>query len=248
MNSTPAQQTHIYVARLKSRLAVAERTMALSFEKPPGMTYRAGQFVELTLINPAEMDAAGSTRAFSIASAPHEDTLLFVTRMRDTAFKRALGSMRPEAEVRLEGPFGNFTLHNNSARPAVFLAGGIGITPFRSIALRAAREKLSHRIFLFYSNRCPEDGPFLAELEALERQNANFRLIATMTQMGLSTRPWRGETGLINKDMLARYLTGVRSPVYYVAGPPAMVIGFRKILNSLGVDDDDIRGEEFAGY
>ena len=113
--------------------------------------------------------------------------------MRDTAFKRVLKTMSPGTEVKIEGPFGNLTLHNNLARTAVLLAGGIGITPFRSMVFHAAKEKLAHRIVLFYSNRRPEDAPFLDELQALEHENPNYKLIATMTRMKNSGKHWRGE-------------------------------------------------------
>jgi ferredoxin-NADP reductase len=156
--------------------------------------------------------------------------------------------MRTETPVKIEGPFGSLTLHNNVARTAVLFAGGIGITPFRSIVFRAAKEKLGHRIVLFYSNRRPEDAPFLDELEALEHDNPNYKLIATMTQMEKSHQAWHGETRLINKEMLARYLERVVSPLYNIAGPPAMVNGLRDMLIKAGTDDDDLRTEEFAGY
>src|SRR5579884_2050235 len=218
------------------------------FEKPPGWTFKSGQTVDLTLIDPPETDAAGNTHTFSLASAPHEETLLIATRMRGSAFKRVLEKLPVGSQVKMEGPFGNLVLHNNSARAAVLLAGGIGITPFRSMVVRAAHEKLPHRIFLFYSNRRPEDAPFLEELDALQKQNPNYRFIATMTDMEKSKRPWKGETGLINKAMLDRYLRDASSPVYYIAGPPAMVQGLHQMLNQAGVDDDDIRAEDFAGY
>lgn len=246
MSSMPVQQ--LFASRLKERRLVAIDTLALYFEKPAALSFKAGQFIEMTLIDPVETDAKGNARAFSIASAPHEETLMVATRMRNTAFKRSLEVIPLEQEVKIEGPFGNLTLHNNAARPAVLLAGGIGVTPFRSIVLRAARDKLAHRVFLFYSNRRPEDAPFLEELQSLERQNPNYKLIATMTQMRLSNRSWHGETGMINKEMLARSLTGLRSPIYYLAGPPGMVGELRNMLNCIGIDDDDIRSEEFAGY
>ena len=75
------------------------------------------------------------------------------------------------SRAKIEGPFGNLVLHHDHAKAGVFLAGGIGITPFRSILLRAAREPLPHRLFLFHANRRPEDAPFLQELEALQRHN-----------------------------------------------------------------------------
>jgi ferredoxin-NADP reductase len=115
----------------------------------------------MTLLKPSETDTEGNTRAFSIASGPQEETLMVATRMRDTAFKRVLNTMPLGSAVKIEGPFGDLTLQNNVKRTAVFLAGGIGITPFRSMVFRAAKEKLPHRIFLFYSNRRPEDAPFL---------------------------------------------------------------------------------------
>ena len=245
---TTTTASPVTLSKLVSRQEVAERTTAFRFEKPSNWIFKAGQFLDMTLLDPAETDAEGNTRAFSIASAPHEETLLVATRMRDTAFKRVLNTMPPGSAVKIEGPSGSLTLHNNVKRTAVFLAGGIGITPFRSMVFRAAKEKLPHRIFLFYSNRRPEDAPFLDELQALEKENPNYKLIASMTEMAKSHRPWRGEVGLIDKEMLARYLKGAVSPIYYVAGPPEMVKGLHTAINEAGVDDDDIRAEEFAGY
>lgn len=230
------------------RREIAERTMAFYIEKPKGWVFKAGQSIDLTLPDPPETDAEGNTRAFSLASAPHESHLIVATRLRNTAFKRTLETMPLGSSVRLAGPFGNFTLHNDSKRTAIILAGGIGITPFRSIVLRAAHEKLPHKIFLFSSNRRPEDAPFLAELQALERQNPNYRYIATMANMDESMHPWSGEVGFIDEDMLRRYTADTASPIYYIAGPPAMVTAMRQMLNQMGIDDDDIRTEEFSGY
>ncbi len=131
-----------FKAKLRSRQELAERTMAFRFEKPPGWSFEAGQFIDLTLIDPPESDAEGNTRSFTIASAPEEEGIMVATRMRDSAFKRMLERAPTGTEVRIEGPFGRLTLHKDASRPAVFLAGGIGITPFRSILVHAARAKL----------------------------------------------------------------------------------------------------------
>jgi ferredoxin-NADP reductase len=98
------------------------------------------------------------------------------TRMRDTAFKRVLKTMEIGTEVSLDAPYGSFTLHNNPKIPAVFLTGGIGVTPVRSIVLQAAHDNLPHKIFLFDSNRRPEDAAFLNEL--MEAPEKNPRLSA----------------------------------------------------------------------
>jgi ferredoxin-NADP reductase len=244
---TAAKQT-IHLVKLKERQQVAEKTLAFRFEKPADFSFKPGQFMEVSLIDPSETDSEGNTRTFSIASAPHEATLMVTTRVRDTAFKRVLRAIPISSQVRIEGPFGNFTLHNNAARPAVLLAGGIGITPFRSMVFRAAEEKLPHRLFLFYSNRRPEDAAFLDELQSLEDRNPNYRCIATMTEMAKSQHPWNGETGYVDREMLSRHLKDAASPIYYIAGPPAMVNGVKALLNRAGIDDDDIRWEDFAGY
>ena len=227
---------------------IAEGTIAFHFAKPPDFQFRAGQSVDMTLIDPAENDAEGNTRAFSLASAPFDDDLMIATRMRDTAFKRVLRTSVIGLRVKIEGPSGSFVLHRKADKPAVFLAGGIGITPFLSIIRQATHDKTAHQMYLFYSNRRPEDAPFLDVLSQIAKQNPNFHLIATMAEMDRSKRPWTGETGFINKEMLAKYLPTLQGPIYYLAGPPAMVAAMRRMLTEAGIDEDDIRTEEFSGY
>ena len=237
-----------FKSRLKEKEHLAEGTMGFYFAKPEGFQFKAGQYLDITLVDPPETDAEGNIRSLSIASAPEEEHLLFATRMRDTAFKRILRMAPLDLEVNMEGPMGSFTLHNNSAKPAVFLAGGIGITPFSSIIRHAAHARLPHKLYLFYSNRRPEDGAFMPVLQELEKENPNFKFIPSMSEMEKSAKTWNGEAGFINKDMLARYLPSLQGPLYYVAGPPAMVTAMRQMLTAAGVDEDDIRTEEFAGY
>jgi len=227
---------------------VAEGTMSFHFTRPSGFEFRAGQSADVTLIDPPETDAEGDTRAFSIASPPFEGFLTIATRMRDSAFKRVLRQAPHELEVRVEGPGGSFTVHKNATKPAVFLAGGIGITPFLSMVRQAAKDKPPQLFYLSYSNRRPEDAPFLGVLAALPAENPNFHFIATMTAMAKSRRQWTGETGIIDREMVLRHVPAPVGPIYYIAGPPAMVAAMGKMLASAGVDDDDIRIEEFSGY
>jgi ferredoxin-NADP reductase len=238
----------IYKTNLKSRDEIAVGTMAFRFEKPEGFDYKAGQFGDYTLLSPAEIDGEGNTRGFSLASAPYEADLMFATRMRDTAFKRVLKTMEVGTEITLDAPYGSFTLHNNAKLPAVFLTGGIGVTPVRSIVLQAAHDNLPHKIFLFDSNRRPEDSAFLDELKNAQQQNPNYTFVGTMTEMEKSDQKWDGETGYITKAMLEKYVGDLTLPIYYLAGPASMVTAMRKTLNEAGVDDDNIRTEEFSGY
>jgi len=227
---------------------VAESTMRFRFEKPEGFTYTAGQSIDLFLVNPPETDAEGNKRAFTLASSPDDDYLAITTRMRDTAFKRVLKTMTPGTPMRLEGPFGELTLPEQTDRPVIFLAGGIGITPFYSMSRYAAAHSLPHRITLFYSNRRPEDAAFLDEFLKLPAQNPNFTFVGTMTEMDKSTQDWNGERGYIDATMLKRYLPEAEGAIYYLAGPAGMVAALRKMLNESGVSNDNIRTEEFTGY
>jgi ferredoxin-NADP reductase len=237
-----------YQSKLLSRFEVAEGTLAFQFEKPSQFDFKPGQFADVTIPNPAETDSAGNARTFSIASAPFEPHLLFATRVRDSAFKRSLKKIPLGTEMKIDPPIGSFTLHKNSAKPAVFLAGGIGITPFLSIVRQADHDRLPHKLHLFYSNPRPEDVAFLDTLQMLEKSNPNFQLVCTMTAMPRSQKEWKGETGLISQEMLSRHLASLDGPIYYIAGPPAMVADMGKMLVGANVNEDDIRTEEFGGY
>lgn len=114
---TSEAKCSIYSLKLKRRSEVAERTLEFRFDKPAAMTFKAGQFMDLTLLEPSETDPEGNTRGVSINSAPDDSELTFATRLRDTACKRVLQAMPLETEVKVEGPFGNLTLHNNASRP-----------------------------------------------------------------------------------------------------------------------------------
>jgi ferredoxin-NADP reductase len=106
---------------------------------------------------------------------------------------------------------------------------------------------LPHQLFLFYSNRRPEDAAFLEELTTLQEKNHNFKLVATMTQMEKSKQTWAGETGYIAPEMIQKYVPSMNA-VWYLSGPPVMVKTMRGILEKLGADEDFIRTEEFSGY
>ena len=188
------------------------------------------------------------THTFSIASCPSDEEILVTTRMRNTLFKQALSTLPIGSGARIEGPMGSFSLHNNTARPAVFLAGGIGITPFLSMVSHATAEKLRHPIVLFYANRYLEDAAFIDALWKLERANPRFRFVPTLTRTANNNGGWKGKTGYISSEMLSTQIGTLRGPIYYIAGPPTMVAATRRTLSEVGVDEDDIRTEEFAGY
>jgi ferredoxin-NADP reductase len=222
--------------------------MTFQFERPRNFLFKAGQFIDLTLLGTLHNDLNGLTHTFSIASSPFSAEILVATRMRDTPFKRALSDFPLGTEIYIKGPMGSFTLHNNASRPAVFLAGGIGIVPFLSMLSSAAVDKVGHSIFLFYANRYFEDAAFMDDLWDLASSNRNFRFIPTFTRIDAGYRGWKGAIGHISEEMLSTHVGDLTRPIFYIAGPPTMVAAARRTLVETGVDEDDIRTEEFAGY
>ena len=237
-----------YEVRLLRHERVAEDTMAFYFSKPAEYSYRAGQSARLAVINPLETDMKGNSRTFNLASAPQDAELMIATRLRGSVFKRTL-QMAPVGTVfRIGEAGGALVLHKNPLRPAVFLAGGIGITPFLSILRHAAYAALPHQIYLFYSNPRPALAAFLPELRAVQQSNPNCHVVATVTTAEGSMQSWTGERGRIGRELLERHLPDLTAPIYYLAGPPAMTTEMLDVLEQNGVCDDDIKSTEFYGY
>lgn len=224
--------------RLKSSEPIAEGTMLFRFDKPAEFAFKAGQAVDVALLEPPA-EPNSSHRLFSIVSAPYESEISVATRMRDaSAFKRTLKALEPGGKVRIKGPSGLMTLHDDPNRAAVFIAGGIGITPFISILRQAAHDRLGHRFFLLYSNRLPAQAGFLPELQRLSQQYDHLQLLARMTDFD----------GFLNAAAIRSVTAGAAAPLYYLAGPPAMVDAMTRIVRGSGVKEEDVNTEEFYGY
>lgn len=232
--------------KLKKKELVANDTMAFHWEMPEGFEFKAGQLTHIKLINPSEIDEEGTKRALSLVYAPSENELVTATRLRDSAFKRVLKNLPEGSEVEFDGANGSFTLHKTESTPAVFLIGGIGITPIRSMIAEATNQKTDHELTLLYSNKTPDDAPFLSDLEEMEKRNPNFKFVPVMTRA--DEDEWNGEHGHIDAEMLKRYVSDINKPIYYLSGPGGMVEAMQKMLVDAGVNEDNIRTEEFAGY
>jgi ferredoxin-NADP reductase len=213
----------VYQTSLLDRTRVADGTMAFQFEKPKHFDFKPGQYIELTMPDPEDGAASRITHTFSIASSSLSQDLLLRTRMRNSLSKRTLAVLPIGRAPQIEGPMGSFHLHKNAARPAVLLAGGIGVAPFLGILSYAAQEKLSHPLFLFYANRQLKDAAFIDDLWQLERENPRFRFVPTLTRPTGPGLSWRGRTGHFSSEMLLAQVGQVRGPIHYIAGPPDIV-------------------------
>lgn len=234
--------------RITGKKEIAKDTWALRLSKPEGFRFVAGQAVYVSLPGLESTDASGQVRTFSIASAPEDAELEIAIRLTDTSFKRYLTAAGIGVAVQVEGPYGDLVLHDDAHRPAVFLAGGIGVTPLCSMVLDASNRGLQHRLFLFYSNRKPEDAAYLTELRELEQKNSRFKLIVTFSEGESVPQSGTVEQGRITAEMLARHVGNLAAPIFYVAGPPAMVVAMEGVLQSAGVDPRNVHAEKFTGY
>ncbi len=238
-----------FTTKLIDRFQVAEGTTAFAFERPANFNFKAGQFFTVILPNPPYNDEKGNRRTFTIASPPQETARLQITtRMTGTALKRSLAEVSLGTPVELLGPSGDFRLHDDAAVPVVFIAGGIGITPFRSMLHDAAARNLAHQITLIYSNRNLEGTAFHEEFQRLAATHMNFKYVLTLTQADKSPKPWNGERRYVNADFLRDHIGDLSKPIFYVAGPPGLVAAMTKAVQDAGVNPDRLQADEFEGY
>jgi ferredoxin-NADP reductase len=237
-----------YLLPIKDKIQIADGAMAFWFDiSGTDFDWRAGQYSTFKITNPQETDINGNSRDFSIASSPsNKSHFIIATRMRNTAFKNNLKNMDLGTRLSVKKPMGSFALHENPLRPAVFIAGGMGVTPARSIIEWATHQTLSHQIYLFYSNKTKLSTPFLNDFEKWQLINSNFKFIPTLTEKSDSS--WHGENGQVTIQMIERYVSNDTEPIYYIIGSPGMVTSIWQMLVTSGINNDDIKAEEFAGY
>lgn len=231
---------------LAERVEVARRTLSFALDlEGLSFPFKPGQYVTITLPESLHRDDKGNSRQFSIASSPGDARLLVATRMTDSAFKRSLAEAPLGTRVDVSGPMGTFTLPRDPTQSVCLVAGGIGITPFRSMIKTAVEQELPRKLTLIYFNRTPEDAPFLQELEGWEAKSQNFRLVTSMTQ---PANEWKGRTGRADAGLLREALGDLDLFVFFVAGPESMVEGAATALIAAGASQDNILTEGFPGY
>jgi len=234
-------------ALVKETREVAEGTLFVVFDlHGEEVDFRPGQYFWVELPNRGHEDDKGLRRHISVATSPTERGVLgLCTRLRDTAFKQTLAELQVGDEVDVEQPKGDWALPEDTSPAYVFIAGGIGITVFRSM-LRYIRDKGEpYRVTLVYSNRDRASTPFLDELQELEQTLPHCKLVLTMTQ----DDGWEGESRYISAELLSDELEGeLADYTYLVAGPPAMVEGVTGQLSAAGVSEEQVLPDRFSGY
>ena len=234
--------------KFKSKVQVADGTWSFLFEKPAEFVFEAGQYVALVLPRLVVPDKRGPVRSLSICSAPCEDDLMFALRITDSAYKQTLMTLEPGEVAQATKPIGHFTLsHATDDKRIVFLAGGIGVTPIRSILVEAVQAQLTRPFSFFYSNRMLKDAAFHEELKALTLPN--YQYVSTFSQEVLPCAGTNEERGYICEDMLRKYLPAeeITTSWYYLVGAPAFIEAMEKSLMAMGVAKERFVNDPFTG-
>jgi ferredoxin-NADP reductase len=213
--------------------------------------YIAGQFGFFD-IGGVYDDPKGPIRHFTIASSPTEDFIMISTRIRDSPYKKRLDLLQNGKSVKIRGPQGKFTLHQDHSKPAVFLSGGIGVTPFRSMIKYATDKNLPIKIIMFDSNRNEQNILYKTDFNNYSKINKNLRIVYTITEeQSAEDEKWKGEKGRIDSSMLKSHLepSELENSIFYICGPPAMLKAMQQMLEQdLQIQSDRIKIEEFTGY
>ncbi len=224
---------------------VAKGTLLVTLAVENYPDYRPGAYFWVELPERGHDDEKGLRRHISLVTSPSEKGLVgLATRLRDSAFKRTLAALEIGDEVVVEEPKGSFLLPEATDVSYVFVAGGIGITVFRSMLRYIRDEQLPYQITLVYSNRDRESAAFLDELSELEQQLGGLRVILTMTE----DDGWEGETRRLDAEVLGDLLGGLEGRRFLVAGPPAMADAVVEALHGAGVPEESVLSDKFSGY
>ncbi len=213
------------------------------FPRPPGTDFDAGQYFFVTI----KIDGQEANHHFTISSSPTDlGYLEFTKRITEHEFSQALDRMKPGDWANLAGPLGAFTLPKTKQKLA-FLSGGIGITPLRSMLRYIHTRRDPWDIVLLYGNTSVEEIVFRDELEEYAAAGLGLRIVHVIS--GPNVPPdWKGKTGMINADLVAEVVPDCTSRIFYVSGPPRMVISLEDQLVRLNVPDDHLKRDSFTGY
>jgi len=235
---------------LIAKKEIAKDTKTFRFTSNTPIYFIPGQTFDYTLSDIKYPDKQGPIRTFSISNSPTEgDFIEFTTRMRnESGFKKTLDEKEIGFQIEAKGPSGEFILDENNLEERVFLAGGIGITPFRSMIKYIFDKNLKIPITLIYSNTNPELIAFRKELEEIADQSEFLKLEMTITHPEESNEKWTGYTGRIDENFIRKVIKDITKPTFWISGPPAMVGGIQILLTNLGVLEGKIKYEKFDGY
>jgi glycine betaine catabolism B len=233
--------------RLKEKSYFARNSMILSFVPEKPIKYLPGQYMQFTLPH-HKVDSRGIRRYFSIASSPSEETIMLATKFAEegSSFKNALKDMPADESLLAHSLDGDFVLPKNQNQELVFIAGGVGIAPFRSMIKNILDNDLKYKITLFYANKDFDEIGFTDLFDEAE-EKIGMKTVYTLTGKKIPGN-WPGLTGFIDAKMVNDQVQDPQNKIFYLSGPDPMVRAYKKMLRDMGIKSSRIMTDYFPGY
>jgi glycine betaine catabolism B len=239
-----------YLLTLKEKRQVGTDTYDFVFAPDARMAFRPGQYMEWTLAH-VKSDSRGNRRYFTLASSPTESVVHLGVKFYDpsSSFKKTMLSLAPGSAIVAGQLAGDFTLPKDPRKKLVFVAGGIGITPFRSMAKYLIDRRERRDVVLLYSNRTADE---ISYQDVFDEASHAFgmRTIYAITdpKSPLPPQNMKGHAGRINGALIEKEIPDYRERMFYISGTHAMVTAFQRTLHELGVSRTHIRTDFFPGF
>ncbi len=228
-----------YKLKLSRKEEILKDTYGLYFDKSDsGIKFLAGQFVSVTIPDLNAADGKGNERHFSIANSPHESNIEIILRKSGSDFSNAILNLPIGSQLLFDEPRGEIhskKVYENSLIP-VFIAGGTGITPVRSILRDFDEREIDKELILFYANRSVDTSVFLNEFENLRIVKNKFTFIPILE----NTSDTKTEKGFFSQEIFKKYVSEIDKHIFFVTGPPMMLSEAIKVLVNSGVPDEKI--------
>jgi ferredoxin-NADP reductase len=212
----------------------------LRMEKPESFTFKPGQWGYFTV----QGEAGGISRTLSFSSSPTEPYLEFTKRISESDFCRVVEKFSGGEDVTFSGPMGNL-VYEGSLDKVTFIAGGIGITPIRSILQYLVDKGVPGQKHLIYGNHNVEDTAFADEIRLWEKADPELKVVHILQD---PPEGWGGFSGFIDRTVIEKSVPDLPEQIFYVSGPPPMVRAVTACLDELGIDPGKVVKEELKGY
>lgn len=231
---------------LKNKMKVGTDLIDFTFKLNKKFNFTPGQYLEWTLPHKG-IDSRGNRRYFTIASSPTENNLKLGIRFypQGSSFKKALLNLNAKTQIVASQLAGDFVLPKDANKKLVFIAGGIGITPFRSMIKYLLDTNQKRQIILLYSNKTASEIIY-KDIFDLAFSKLRIKTVYTLTEQ--QSADWKGKKGRIDAKMIAEEVPDWKERFFYLSGPHVMVSAFEQVLKNMGVGSRQIKTDFFPGY
>lgn len=236
------------ILKLKEKIKIADNTYDFVFKPNRKLKFRAGQYLEWTLPH-EKMDNRGMRRYFTIASSPTEEDLIMGVKFYEnpSTYKQSLVSLNAGGVVIASQLAGDFTLPEDKNKKLVFIPGGIGVTPFRSMTKYLIDNNEKRDIVVFYSNKSFADIAYKDIFDEAS-EKLKIKVIYCLNDPDSAPSGWVGEYGFINEETIKKYAPDFTDRMFFISGPRSMILSFQKALKDAGVYKNHIVTDFFPGF